>query len=81
MPRLIRLYIRQVLTGFALGLIFTMLLVTLNVANLGHLVSTVDGGTLAFWLLAIFNGSVFAGVHFGITILRMGHDRDDDESK
>jgi hypothetical protein len=80
-PRLIRLYIRQVLTGFALGLVFTMLLVGLNVANLGHLVSTVKGGKLAFWLLAIFNGSVFAGVHFGITILRMGRSEDDDELK
>jgi hypothetical protein len=44
----------------------------MNVANLGHLVESVEGGWLAFVLLALFNGIVFAGVQFGVTIMRMG---------
>ena len=72
MPELVRLYIRQCLAGLALGIVFSVVLVVLNVANLGHLVSEVDGGWLAFFLLCLFNGIVFAGVQFGITIIRMG---------
>lgn len=74
MPKLVRLYIRQCLAGLALGIVFSMLLVVLNIANLGHLVSEVEGGWLAFALLALFNGIVFAGVQFGISIIRMGQD-------
>ena len=76
MPKLIVVYIRQCLLGLAVGIAFAMLLVALNVANLGHLVTHVDGGWLAFALLALFNGLVFAGVQFGITIMRM---RDDEK--
>ena len=71
MPPLIRLYIRQCLMGLAIGIAFSMVLVAFNVANLGHLVTNVNGGWFAFALLSVFNGLVFAGVHFGITIMRM----------
>ena len=71
MPDLVRLYIRQCLSGMALGILFSMLLVALNIANLGHLVGKVEGGWLAFSLLCLFNGIVFAGVQFGISIIRM----------
>lgn len=74
MPDLVRLYVRQCLAGLALGIVFSVALVVLNVGNLGHLVGEVDGGWLAFALLCIFNGIVFAGAHFGITIVRMGTD-------
>jgi tetrahydromethanopterin S-methyltransferase subunit F len=74
MPELVRLYIRQCLAGLALGIVFSMLLVVLNVANLRHLIGEVDGGWLAFALLSLFNGIVFAGVQFGISIIRMGRD-------
>ncbi len=76
MPELIRLYIRQCLLGLAVGIAFSMVLVVANVANLGYLVSNVEGGWMGFALLSLFNGLVFAGVHFGITIMRM---RDDEE--
>ena len=76
MPQLVRLYIRQVLLGFALGIGFSAALVALNVANLGHLVDNVEGGWLAFAMLAAFNGLVFAGVQFGMTIMRMGSSDD-----
>ena len=71
MPRLVRLYIRECLLGMALGTLFSMALVVLNVGNLRHLIDAVDGGWLAFFLLAFFNGIVFSGVQFGITIMKM----------
>ena len=72
MPRLVRLYIRQCLAGLALGIGFSVALLVLNVGNLGHLVDNVDGGWIAFLMLCIFNGIVFAGVQFGITVIGMG---------
>ena len=81
MPDLVRLYIRQCLMGVALGIVFSMLLVVLNIANLGHLVSEVEGGWLAFGLLCLFNGIVFAGVQFGITIIRMDNDNGDNSDR
>ena len=74
MPELVRLYIRQCLAGLALGIFFSMLLIMFNVANLRHLIGEVEGGWLAFTLLSVFNGIVFAGVQFGISIIRMGKD-------
>ena len=76
MPRLVRLYVRECLLGMALGTIFAMILVIFNVANLRHLVNTVEGGWLAFFLLAFFNGIVFSGVQFGITVMRMAEPDD-----
>lgn len=80
MPKLVRLYIRECLLGFALAIIFSMALVMLNIANLGHLVSHVEGGWLAFALLCMFNGIVFAGVQFGISVMRMAETEGDDPS-
>ena len=79
MPKLVRLYVRECLLGFALAILFSMALVILNVANLGHLVGNVDGGWLAFVMLCVFNGIVFAGVQFGITIMQLPSDDDDDD--
>ena len=71
MPRLIRLYIRQVLIGFALSAAFVGALMWFDVARLWSLVSHSDVGPLAVFLLWLFNGIVFAGVQFGIAIMRM----------
>lgn len=77
MPRLVRLYIRQVLIGFALSAAFTAALLWLNVANLWHLVTHTSEGPLAVGLLFMFNGIVFAGVQFGIAVMRMARDEED----
>ncbi|SHJ40891.1 hypothetical protein SAMN05444000_10885 [Shimia gijangensis] len=74
MPKLVRLYIRQVLTGFGLSAIFVGLLLWMNVANLWHLVNATSGGVVAVVMLFIFNGIVFAGVQFSIVIMRMAGD-------
>ncbi|MBY6116005.1 hypothetical protein KUW09_14255 [Mameliella alba] len=74
MPRLIRLYIVQVLTGFGLSALFVGLLLWFNVANLWHLISGSDVGFVAVLMLFMFNGIVFAGVQFAISIMRLGED-------
>ena len=79
MPPLIRLYIRECLLGMAMGIVFAMVLVVFNVANLAHLIDTVEGGWLAFALLAFFNGIVFAGAQFGMTVMRMATKPEDDD--
>lgn len=71
MPKLIRLYVLQVLAGFGLSAVFVGLLLWLNVANLWHLVTSSEAGMLAVFLLWLFNGLVFAGVQFAISIMRM----------
>ncbi|CUH75850.1 hypothetical protein [Tropicibacter naphthalenivorans] len=74
MPKLIRMYITQVIAGFGLSALFVGALLWFNVANLWHLVSGSDAGVVAAVMLWVFNGIVFAGVQFGIAIMRMGDD-------
>lgn len=74
MPELIRLYIVNVLIGFALALVFVTGLVWLDVAHLRHLIMETSGGLLAYILLVLLNGVVFAGVQFGIAVMRLAED-------
>ena len=78
MPKLISLYIRNVLFGFALSGIFVASLMYFNVANLWHLVNSSSMGWIAVLMLFMFNGIVFAGVQFAIAIMRID---EDDEPK
>lgn len=71
MPKLVRLYIQQVIIGFLISGAFVGLLLWFNVANLWHLVTHSTAGLLALFLLWLFNGIVFSGVQFGIAIMRM----------
>lgn len=79
MPNLVRLYIRQVIVGFALSGVFVAMLLWANVANLWHLVSATQAGPLAVFMLFMFNGIVFAGVQFGIAVMRMQTPENDDD--
>ena len=74
MPKLISLYIRNVLFGFLLSGIFVSALMYFNVANLWHLVNSSNMGWVAAVMLFMFNGIVFAGVQFAIAIMRMEQD-------
>lgn len=74
MPRLVRIYIIDVITGFGLAALFTGFLLWLDVANLWHLVSSVKGGWIGAVMLFVFNGIVFAGVQFGITVMGLADD-------
>jgi hypothetical protein len=74
MPTLIRLYIRQVLIGFGLSAMFVAMLLYMDVARLGQLVLNSDVGVVAVIMLWVFNGIVFAGVQFAISIMRLSDD-------
>jgi len=78
MPQLVRLYIKNVILGFGLAAMFVFALLYTNVGNLWHLISTSDMGWIAVIMLVFFNGIVFAGVQFAISVMRM---EDDDEPK
>jgi len=78
MPKLVSLYIRNVLFGFALSGVFVAALMYFNVANLWHLVNSSSMGWVAALMLFMFNGIVFAGVQFAIAIMRID---EDDEPK
>lgn len=76
MPRLVRLYIRNVIIGFGLAGAFVGLLLWLNVMNLWHLVSNSPDGVLAAFVLWFMNGIVFAGVQFAWVIMSMAEKTD-----
>ncbi len=71
MPKLIRLYITNVAIGFALSAAFLAALVWLDVAGLGRLILGSDMGLVAAAMIFMFQGVVFAGVQFGIAVMRM----------
>lgn len=74
MPKLIRLYIINVLIGFAIAAAFVAMLLWFNIANLWSLVSNSDAGLLAVFILWFANGIVFAGVQFAIAVMRLTDD-------
>ena len=76
MPELIRLYIKSVAIGFVIAFAFTGLLVWMNVAGIGKLIMGSDIGWVAFLMVAMFHGIVFAGVQFAYVIMRMGEHED-----
>jgi hypothetical protein len=78
MPKLVRLYIVNVLIGFALAGLFVAMMLYFNIANLWHLVSHSDKGILAVFVLWLANGIVFAGVQFAIAVMGMKDDDDDE---
>lgn len=71
MPKLVRLYIINIAIGFLLAVIFTALLVGLDIGNLRDLVTTVSGGWLAVLMLIVFHTILFGGVQFAIAVMRM----------
>ncbi len=78
MPKLIRLYVTNIAIGFALAAVFVGLLLWFNIANLWHLITHSEKGWLALLVLWVANGIVFAGVQFGIAVMRMKDDDDDE---
>ena len=77
MPKLIRLYLVSVAAGFGLAAAFVALLLWADVGGLRHLVLGTDGGWLGGVMLFAFNGIVFAGVQFGVAVMRLAEPEDD----
>ena len=78
MPKLVRLYITNVLIGLGLAMAFVGLLLAFDVAGLRHLILETEMGWLGGVMLLAFNGVVFAGVQFGIAVMRMAEDEEGD---
>ncbi|MEJ6478051.1 MAG: hypothetical protein QNL92_05155 [Octadecabacter sp.] len=80
-PNLIQMYIKHCIIGFIASAIFVGMLFAFDVGGLWRLVSGSPIGIVAALMLWVFNGVVFAGVQFGIAIMNMGEDDDDDNDK
>jgi len=78
MPHLVKLYIRQVVVGYAISAAFVAALLAFDVANLWSLISGSPVGWLAALMLWVFNGIVFAGVQFALALPK-GHGDDGDD--
>ena len=76
MPKLIKLYIVNVAIGFALSVAFLGLLLWQDVAGLRHLILESDIGYVAAFMMIVMNGVVFAGVQFGIAVMRLAESPD-----
>jgi len=74
MPKLIKLYIVNVAYGFGLSVVFLGLLLWADVAGLRHLVFQSSMGWVAAIMMIVMNGVVFAGVQFGIAVMRLAED-------
>jgi formate hydrogenlyase subunit 3/multisubunit Na+/H+ antiporter MnhD subunit len=71
MPKLIKLYVDSVLVGFVLAICFVVLLVLLDVAQLGRLVLTGRDGLLAAGMMTLFFGGLFASVQFALRVVTL----------
>lgn len=76
MPKLVKMYIRNVVIGFGVAGVFVALLLAFDVQNLWTLVSHSGSGVLAVFMLWFMNGIVFAGVQFGWAIMSMAEKPD-----
>lgn len=76
MPKLVRLYIKHCLIGFAIAAGFVALVLGLDLANLRHLVFATSGGWIALVILFICSGTIFAGVQFAYAIMSLA-DKDE----
>ena len=71
MPKLVRLYIRHTVIGFAIAAGFVALLLWSDIQGLRGLVAGSDTGVLAVFILWFMNGIVFAGVQFAWAVMSM----------
>lgn len=71
LPPLVRLYIRSVITGVWLGVVFVALLLAADVGGLRRLVLAAPEGGLAVAMLVVFNAFVFGAAQFGIRVMAL----------
>lgn len=71
MPKLVRLYIRNVAIGFGVAAVFVGLLLALDILGLRSLATGSKDGPLAVFLLWFMHGIVFAGVQFGWAVMAL----------
>ena len=76
MPKLVRLYIKSCVIGFALAVGFVVALVVMDVAGLQRLILSADMGWVAALMMVVFNGVVFSGIQFSIAVMLMAEGDD-----
>lgn len=76
MPKLITLYITNVLIGFAISGLFLGLVLAFDLAGLRHLVLETPSGWIAGLMFFLSNGIVFAGVQFAIAVMSLAEPQD-----
>ncbi len=74
MPELVKLYIVNVLIGFAISALFLGLVLALDLVGLRHLVLETPSGWIAGLMFFVSNGVVFASVQFAIAVMRLAED-------
>jgi ABC-type cobalamin transport system permease subunit len=84
MPRLVRMYVDNVLIGFAVAIAFVVGLIVLDIGHLGSLVLASDQAVLATAMLVLPFGTLFGSVQFALAVMalpsqeeRPGRDRED----
>lgn len=76
MPKLVKLYIRNVLIGFGISAAFVAMILATNMVGMRDLVLNSSSGLLAVFLLWFMNGIVFAGVQFAWAVMSMAERKD-----
>lgn len=76
MPKLVRLYIKNVIIGFVIAAAFVAALIGFDVAGLRHLMLGSPAGWMAIAMMWFANGIVFAGVQFAMAVMAM-REKDD----
>ncbi|PTX56674.1 hypothetical protein C8N43_1336 [Litoreibacter ponti] len=69
MPTHIKFMLRHAALGSLAGLVFSVLLVWLDVAGLRHLVLATADGPLAFTIMVVLFASTFGGVQIAIAVM------------
>lgn len=76
MPKLIKLYIVNVLIGFAISALLLILVLALDLVGLRHLILQTPSGWIAGLMFFLSNGIVFAGVQFAIAVMSLAEPQD-----
>ncbi|MFC0281699.1 hypothetical protein ACFOHK_09395 [Falsigemmobacter intermedius] len=74
MPKLVRMYLINVATGFGIAAMFLAAMLWTDVAGLGRLVTQSPQGWIAGLMIFMGSGTLFAGVQFAIRIMAMAED-------
>ena len=77
LPRIARLFVLHSAIGFVLSAIFTVAVLWLDIAGIGHLVTHVKGGWIMGFVFFVLNGIVFASVQTAIVVMTMDYDDND----
>ena len=76
MDTLIAFLLRHAAIGFAIGVVFTGLLFTMDIGGLRSLFAGSPAGWAAAALMAFFVGSTFSAAQMGMAVMLEGRDTD-----